>query len=95
MSDAGTPPPADVKPKADGKSSRACPSSPFLASPAFVHSRSSRVLIPDNTLNIKIVSTDGNEVFFKIKKTTKLNKLKVSRAALHLCSTRRCLVVVR
>lgn len=35
-------------------------------------------LISDNTLNIKIVSTDGNEVFFKIKKTTKLNKLKVS-----------------
>jgi len=32
----------------------------------------------DNTLNIKIVSTDGSEVFFKIKKTTKLNKLKVS-----------------
>jgi hypothetical protein len=34
----------------------------------------------DNTLNIKIVSTDGSEVFFKIKKTTKLNKLKVSFA---------------
>jgi len=34
----------------------------------------------DNTLNIKIVSTDGSEVFFKIKKTTKLNKLKVSLA---------------
>jgi hypothetical protein len=34
----------------------------------------------DNTLNIKIVSTDGSEVFFKIKKTTKLNKLKVSPA---------------
>jgi hypothetical protein len=31
----------------------------------------------DNTLNIKVVSTDGNEVFFKIKRTTKLNKLKV------------------
>ncbi|KAK1927919.1 ubiquitin-related domain-containing protein [Papiliotrema laurentii] len=34
----------------------------------------------DNTLNIKIVSTDGNEVFFKIKKTTKLNKLKSAYA---------------
>lgn len=34
----------------------------------------------DNTLNIKICSTDGSEVFFKIKKTTKLNKLKVSLA---------------
>jgi hypothetical protein len=34
----------------------------------------------DNTLNIKIVSTDGSEVFFKIKKTTKLNKLKASLA---------------
>ncbi|KAK4683746.1 small ubiquitin-related modifier, partial [Tremellales sp. Uapishka_1] len=33
-----------------------------------------------NTLNIKIVSTDGNEVFFKIKKTTKLNKLKTAYA---------------
>lgn len=32
----------------------------------------------DNTLNIKITSTDGSEVFFKIKKTTRLNKLKVS-----------------
>lgn len=31
----------------------------------------------DNTLNIKIRATDGSEVFFKIKKTTKLNKLKV------------------
>ncbi|WOO85752.1 Small ubiquitin-related modifier 1 [Vanrija pseudolonga] len=30
----------------------------------------------DNTLNIKIRATDGSEVFFKIKKTTKLNKLK-------------------
>ncbi|GFZ43427.1 hypothetical protein JCM24511_01147 [Saitozyma sp. JCM 24511] len=35
----------------------------------------------DNTLNIKIVSTDGNEVFFKIKKTTRLNKLKVNTSA--------------
>ena len=34
----------------------------------------------DNTLNIKIVATDGSEVFFKIKKTTRLNKLKVSHA---------------
>ncbi|RSH90398.1 hypothetical protein EHS25_001003 [Saitozyma podzolica] len=34
----------------------------------------------DNTLNIKIVSTDGNEVFFKIKKTTRLNKLKAAYA---------------
>jgi len=34
----------------------------------------------DNTLNIKIVSTDGNEVFFKIKKTTRLNKLKTAYA---------------
>ena len=34
-------------------------------------------LAPDNTLNIKIVATDGSEVFFKIKRTTKLNKLKV------------------
>ncbi|KAI9634428.1 ubiquitin-related domain-containing protein [Dioszegia hungarica] len=33
-----------------------------------------------NALNIKIVSTDGNEVFFKIKKTTKLNKLKAAYA---------------
>lgn len=31
-----------------------------------------------DALNIKIVSTNGDEVFFKIKKTTKLNKLKVS-----------------
>lgn len=31
----------------------------------------------DNTLNIKIRASDGAEVFFKIKKTTKLNKLKV------------------
>lgn len=31
----------------------------------------------DNALNIKIRATDGSEVFFKIKKTTKLNKLKV------------------
>lgn len=31
----------------------------------------------DNTLNIKIRATDSSEVFFKIKKTTKLNKLKV------------------
>ncbi|RSH88164.1 uncharacterized protein EHS24_000692 [Apiotrichum porosum] len=30
----------------------------------------------ENTLNIKIRATDGSEVFFKIKKTTKLNKLK-------------------
>ncbi|WVF70979.1 hypothetical protein IAT40_005775 [Kwoniella sp. CBS 6097] len=34
----------------------------------------------DNTLNIKIVSTNGDEVFFKIKKTTKLNKLKSAYA---------------
>ncbi|CAD6578639.1 MAG: hypothetical protein TREMPRED_002237 [Tremellales sp. Tagirdzhanova-0007] len=34
----------------------------------------------DNTLNIKITSTDGNEVFFKIKRTTKLNKLKAAYA---------------
>lgn len=34
----------------------------------------------DNTLNIKIRATDGSEVFFKIKKTTKLNKLKASVA---------------
>ncbi|KAK8865603.1 hypothetical protein IAR55_000747 [Kwoniella newhampshirensis] len=34
----------------------------------------------DNTLNIKIVSTNGDEVFFKIKKTTKLNKLKTAYA---------------
>ncbi|ODO07628.1 hypothetical protein L198_01209 [Cryptococcus wingfieldii CBS 7118] len=33
-----------------------------------------------NTLNIKIVSTNGEEVFFKIKKTTKLNKLKTAYA---------------
>ncbi|WRT66000.1 uncharacterized protein IL334_002951 [Kwoniella shivajii] len=33
-----------------------------------------------NTLNIKIVSTNGDEVFFKIKKTTKLNKLKSAYA---------------
>ena len=38
------------------------------------------LMTTDNTLNIKIVSTDGSEVFFKIKKTTKLNKLKVSLA---------------
>ncbi|EJT48269.1 hypothetical protein A1Q2_06429 [Trichosporon asahii var. asahii CBS 8904] len=31
----------------------------------------------ENALNIKIRATDGSEVFFKIKKTTKLNKLKV------------------
>ena len=31
-----------------------------------------------NALSIKIVAPDGNEVFFKIKKTTRLNKLKVS-----------------
>ncbi|WVQ85725.1 hypothetical protein IAT38_007891 [Cryptococcus sp. DSM 104549] len=30
----------------------------------------------DAALNIKIVNTNGDEVFFKIKKTTKLNKLK-------------------
>ncbi|WVR05568.1 hypothetical protein IAU60_002587 [Kwoniella sp. DSM 27419] len=34
----------------------------------------------NNTLNIKIVSTNGDEVFFKIKKTTKLNKLKTAYA---------------
>lgn len=28
-------------------------------------------------LPLQVVSTDGNEVFFKIKRTTKLNKLKV------------------
>lgn len=33
--------------------------------------------VPENALNIKIRATDGSEVFFKIKKTTKLNKLKV------------------
>lgn len=33
--------------------------------------------MPENALNIKIRATDGSEVFFKIKKTTKLNKLKV------------------
>jgi hypothetical protein len=32
-------------------------------------------------LSIKIVGAEGNEVFFKIKKTTKLNKLKVCRPA--------------
>lgn len=32
----------------------------------------------DNTLNIKIRATDASEVFFKIKRTTRLNKLKVS-----------------
>jgi hypothetical protein len=43
----------------------------------------------DNTLNIKIVATDGSEVFFKIKRTTRLNKLKVSqsRACLRLLGT--------
>lgn len=30
-----------------------------------------------NTLNIKITNTNNEEVFFKIKRTTKLNKLKV------------------
>lgn len=30
-----------------------------------------------NALSIKIVAPDGGEVFFKIKKTTRLNKLKV------------------
>ncbi|TXT06829.1 uncharacterized protein COLE_06160 [Cutaneotrichosporon oleaginosum] len=34
----------------------------------------------DNTLNIKIRATDSSEVFFKIKKTTKLNKLKTAYA---------------
>ncbi|WWD18221.1 hypothetical protein CI109_102671 [Kwoniella shandongensis] len=34
----------------------------------------------NNTLNIKIVSTNGDEVFFKIKKTTRLNKLKTAYA---------------
>ncbi|KAL7423615.1 SUMO protein smt3 [Cryptotrichosporon argae] len=33
-----------------------------------------------NALNIRIRSTDGSEVFFKIKKTTKLNKLKAAYA---------------
>ncbi|KAH8090908.1 ubiquitin-related domain-containing protein [Filobasidium floriforme] len=28
------------------------------------------------SMNIKVTSTDGNEVFFKIKRTTRLNKLK-------------------
>lgn len=42
------------------------------------HAQTRLSLTLDNTLNIKIVSTDGNEVFFKIKKTTKLTKLKVS-----------------
>lgn len=37
-------------------------------------------MLSENTLNIKIRATDGSEVFFKIKKTTKLNKLKVSTA---------------
>ncbi|GHJ85848.1 hypothetical protein NliqN6_2250 [Naganishia liquefaciens] len=36
---------------------------------------------PENTsMNIKVTSTDGNEVFFKIKRTTKLNKLKTAYA---------------
>jgi hypothetical protein len=72
MSDAGSPPaapPAEVKPKADGQS---------------IHlddvDAGTKLIMVDNTLNIKIVSTDGSEVFFKIKKTTKLNKLKVSTA---------------
>lgn len=34
-----------------------------------------------NALSIKIVGAEGNEVFFKIKKTTKLNKLKVSHCS--------------
>jgi len=44
----------------------------------FANAHALFLLVTDNTLNIKIVSTDGGEVFFKIKRTTKLNKLKVS-----------------
>ncbi|OWT40838.1 hypothetical protein J008_01518 [Cryptococcus neoformans] len=33
-----------------------------------------------NTLNIKITNTNNEEVFFKIKRTTKLNKLKSAYA---------------
>ena len=29
-------------------------------------------------LNIKVKDADGNEVFFKVKRTTKLSKLKLS-----------------
>jgi hypothetical protein len=76
MSDAGSPkndqPPAETKPKADG--TRFPPESERQTS--LVSSYNWQAV--DNTLNIKIVSTDGSEVFFKIKKTTKLNKLKVS-----------------
>ncbi|ORX35451.1 small ubiquitin-related modifier [Kockovaella imperatae] len=53
MSDNGSAPPADTKPKAEGG---------------------------DNTLNIKITSSNHDEVFFKIKKTTKLTKLKSAYA---------------
>lgn len=64
MSEHGSPT-ADVKPKADG------------AGKSITHDLAAAD-VPENALNIKIRATDGSEVFFKIKKTTKLNKLKVT-----------------
>lgn len=83
MSDAGSPtqPPAESKPKpqADGVSIslRRGPIS-YTGDKTVLRGQTPLMTRLDNTLNIKIVSTDGNEVFFKIKKTTRLNKLKVS-----------------
>lgn len=53
---------------------------------SFEHGTEVTADVLENALNIKIRATDGSEVFFKIKKTTKLNKLKVHIIRVHWCA---------